>query len=247
MTIEIILAEFGSSRFNNGDAALPTDRLEPSLSSFRKHFPEAQFTVYTDQDWPCSAGVRVVTVDPPFDRRHERYGNRANDWAQAWGLLQSKAEVAIAVDSDLLCVSDRVRDIIPIAKRFGLCMPVNGRHLLWRDARSQCDGGKVQDESRGSGMCHCTAFWAIGSRLHRALLQEYCEQIVYDAEHGCGARGPLSLGRAQWKVGASPYTLPSHWCVTGSNLWIEPEHAIILHVGHKAVSDRYRELIASQG
>lgn len=245
-SIELIFAEFGESRYNNGDAKLPLDRLEPSLSSFMKYFPEATATVYTDQDWPDTDRYRVAKVDPPFDRSHPRYGNRANDYYDAHGLLESSADVAIALDSDLVVVSDRVQDLIPLAQHFGLCMPVNGRHLVYRDARSDCDGGKVRDDTHGSAMCHCTALWAFSEETetgHRMLLEEYLVQIVDDAQRNTGARGPLSLWRAQWERRLAPYTLPSHYCVTGSNLWVPAEDAIVLHVGHQAVQTHYASLL----
>lgn len=249
MRIEIVMAEFGESRFNNGDASLPGERLEPSLSSFFKHFPEATAKVYTDQPWLSTDRITFVRVDPPFDRKHGRFGNRANDWAQAHGLLQSQADVAIAIDSDLLVVSNRVRALIPLAMTFGLCMPVNGRHLVYRDARSDCDGGRVDDETAGASMCHCTALWAFGTKRgpsDRQLLEQYCEFIQYDAQANRGARGPLSLWRAQWETGITPYTLPSHYCVTGSNLWVPADDAIVLHVGHAEVVTKYSDLIARQ-
>ena len=146
----------------------------------------------------------------------------------------------------MLIVSDRIRDVLPLTLQFGLCMPVNGRHLVYRDARSDSDGGPVGDGSHGSGMCNCTAFWSFRTnhQLHRKLLAAYCQQMLEDAGSGKGARGPLSLWRAQWKTGIFPYTLPSHYCVTGSNLWVPAEHAICLHVGHDDVAQKYADLIA---
>lgn len=238
MDIEIIFAEFGSNRGNAGDAKLPKDRLQPSMGSFKEHFPEARFTVYTDQPWK----TEDATVKPsvcPFDTRHDRYGWRCNDYFQAYGLITSTADVAIAMDSDLVVHDKRVRAIIPLAQKFGLCMPVNGRHLVWRDARSTCDGGPVADESLGMGMCQCTAFWAYNPKKLSMypLLDAYLKCIIRDAALGRGARGPLSFWRACWETGSFPYTLPIQWCVTGSNLDV-PE-PVILHVGHDAVKEKF--------
>lgn len=249
MKLEIILAEFGPSRGNAGDSDLPADRLEPSLSSFLRYFPEATAKVYTDQPWKGRDRVEVCQVTvPTFNTKHPRYGWRENDYWCARGILESKADIAISVDSDLLIVSKRIRSLIPLAQKFGLCMPVNGRHLVYRDARSDCDGGRVDDETEGGGMCHCTALWAFetqGDGLHRHLLETYCDQIQLDALENKGARGPLSLWRAEWKTGISPYTLPSHYCVTGSNLWVPAADAIVLHVGHESVKQNYQSLIES--
>lgn len=249
-TIEFILAEFGPDRGNNGDAKLPTHRLEPSISSFRKHFPEAKFTVYTDQDWESTDQYSVVNVDPPFDKSHPRYGNRCNDWAQPYGMLQSTADIAIGIDSDLLVVNPEVRTIIPLVMQFGMCIPVNGRHIVWRDAASDCDGGPVQDETHGMGTCLCTAFMAMQTYndTSREMMLSYRDRVIHDAQHGYGARGPLSLWRAMWDTGIFPFVLPTHWCVTGSNLWLAEDYKgkplpIILHAGHAATLDQYKRLL----
>lgn len=247
--IEFIFAEFGGNRSNEGDSTLDYEsRLDPSHSSFAKHFPDASFTLYTDKDIEVE-GVETVKVRPPFATSHYRYGWRANDWAQAYGLLQSEADIAIAIDSDLLIVNDKVTSIVALTERFGMCMPTNGRHIVWRDSKSECDGGDVSDDSLGCGLCHCTAFWALqtSSDRHRMLLEEYLKTIQFDASENRGARGPLSLWRASWATGISPYTLPREWCITGSNLG-EPIYKgapipIILHAGHKDVLDHYKDII----
>lgn len=251
-SIELIFAEFGESRANAGDASLPIARLEPSLSSFKKHFPEATVAVYTDQPWEDTDDYTVRRVDSPF-AKHPREGNRLNDYFQVIGLLDSYADVALAIDSDLMIVSKDVQAIVPLTINFGLCMPVNGRHLVWRDARSTCDGGPVNDPSLGMGMCHATALWAFSANnrtpSHTKLLEAYLEQIRDDAKANRGARGPLSLWRAEWKMCVSPYTLPVQWCVTGSNLGDSMAGnrtvPVILHVGHDAVRAHYADLIAA--
>lgn len=253
-SIDIIFAEFGPSRANAGDATLPGDRLEPSLSSFKRHFPEASVVVYTDQPWESTERYRVVKVDPPFDRKHPRYGNRANDWGQPYGALQSKADIVMWADSDLLIVNDDVRSIITLTELFGLCAPPNGRYLLWRDAASPLDGGPTagfdgSDETRGCDMCHCTAFMSLWTRSDdgRDLLRSYCDQLIHDAEFNRGARGPLSFGRAVYVSRLFPYTLPREFCITGSNLGDVESRGrtvpIILHVGHETVRQHYRELV----
>lgn len=246
MDVEIIFAEFGENRENAGGANLK-GRLEPSLSSFRKYFPEARFTVYTDQDWTLD-GVHVEQVKSPFGN-HPRKGWRDNDAFQVYGLLHSEAEIAIAVDSDLVIVNRNVRSLLALTEKFGLCMPVNGRHLVWKDAKSTCDGGPVHDGSLGMGMCHATALWSFctQSSLHRTLLEAYLRQIHCDAEGNRGARGPLSLWRAEWDTGVAPYTLPVQWCITSSNMgpvkYKNETEPVILHVGHPAIHEHYRELL----
>lgn len=255
MQVEIILAEFGADRQNAGGGSLPLSRFEPSLSSFRKYFPDAMFTFYTDQDdvdVERGTNVRVRKLDPPFDKNEPRYGWRANDWAQGIGLMRADRDIAIAIDSDLLCVNQDVQSIIPLCHNFGMCMPSNGRHIVWRDSMSECDGGNVFDKSLGCGMSRCTAFWALSTRseMHLELIRNYVVQIEQDAKKKRGARGPLSLWRAEWSTRISPYGLPREWCITGSNLG-DLYHKgrtvpIILHVGHESVREHYKEIIEAQ-
>lgn len=249
MTIEFIFAEFGDNRANCGDAALPVERLEPSLSSFSKHFPEATFKVYTDQAWESTDKVEVVTIVPPFDKGHARYGNRCNDYYQPFGMLRSKADIAIGIDSDLLVVNPEVRTIIDLTMKFGMCVPVNGRHIVWRDAASDSDGGPVEDESHGMGPCLCTAFMAMrtDSEQHQRLVAAYEAHVLHDAVTQKGARGPLSLWRAMWETGVYPCILPTHWCVTGSNTHLATDYngrplPVILHAGHQATVEKYGHL-----
>lgn len=244
VSVELIMAEFCGERANAGDnKALPPGRTEPSLSSFQRHFPGMKATLYTDQDWESTKDCRVVKVEPPFEPRG-RYGWRCNDYYQAYGLLESKADLAIAVDSDLLIVNDNVKTIIPLAQKFGLCMAVNGRHVVHRDAKSDSDGGPVKDPTLGYGMCHCTAFWAYWTRgpsQFASLLKHYCHEVIEGAKNRTGARGPLALWRAEWMTGTRIYTLPVQWCVTASNMGLGGE--VILHVGHDRIMEHYKGLI----
>lgn len=245
-SVEIILAEFGVKRLSAGDVDLPDDRLEPALSSFGVHFPEATATVYTDQQWTIP-DVTCVQVDPPFRRDHPRYGWRANDYYKAIGLRNSKADVAIYVDADMVALGPQVRYILGLAASFGLCLPHNGRLIAGADAQSGCDGGPLP------GRCAYQAaynggFWAIGKRRtdHVGLLEAYCDQIIDDAGARLGARGPLCMARAVANTGIYPYLLPFQWCVTTSSVemvkhvaeasGIEPA---VAHVGQEAVHKVY--------
>ena len=51
ISIEFCFCEFGENRTNAGGNKLSNqDRLEPSLSSLKKYFPNAIYTVYSDFD-----------------------------------------------------------------------------------------------------------------------------------------------------------------------------------------------------
>ena len=62
MSIEIILCEFGEKRNSAGGAGniLPTNRLEPTYSTFKKYFPNALFTLYTNiQNLTCNNNIKA--------------------------------------------------------------------------------------------------------------------------------------------------------------------------------------------
>lgn len=227
MQVELCFAETGTHRTNAGDAELPESRLEPSRSSFLRYFPEA---------WVTDLGERSVA--PIFEESHPRYPWRFNDLYQAVGLLESKADFVIAIDSDLVVVSEDVRTILPLAEAFGLCLPVNGRHFVYRDAQSTCDGGELDDPTEGMGMALATGLWAFDTQHYRAraLLEEYVAQMQ---TRPC--RGPLALWRAQYATGIHAYALPPQWLVTGNMPKLE--HPIVLHAGHTTVTDLYPELM----
>jgi hypothetical protein len=238
-SIELIFAESGEVRTNAGDTVLPDDRLEPSLSSFLRHFPDAKVTVYTDQDWPSTDRYELRTVENPYGD-HPRAGHRFNDFYKAKGVLYSKSDTAIGIDSDLLVVSDDITALPHLAGMFGLCLPANGRWTVRRDALSDCDGGKLDNEPFGSSLSHATGLWARGAHdpFGERLLIAYLLEM---STRPC--RGPLALWRAQNAAGISPTTLPPHWLVTGNMPLDHITDPIVLHAGHQNVLDHYAELI----
>lgn len=242
-TIELVMAEFGAERLSAGDAILPAkDRLNPTLDSFRKHFPEAKVSLYTD----CPAafagvensGVIVRHIqNPKFNAKHSRYGWRCNDYYSVMGLVESEADISIAMDADMMIVSDDVRAIIPLTSRFGMCIPANGRFIVRSDANA-VDGSDRDDESLLTG--HAYAMSPISVQQHckrsRHLLTVYLDEMRRNP-----VRGPLAMWRAVWASFIHPYLLPPQWCVCSEQCGIGQE--IILHVGHKRVADWYVERI----
>ena len=88
LDIELIMSEFGTRRRNCGGADLAENgRLDPTLGGFRRVFPNATVTLYTDYDCDVEGDIRIIKVRPVFDSEHERYGWRAHDYYQIFGLL----------------------------------------------------------------------------------------------------------------------------------------------------------------
>ena len=93
-----------------------------------------------------------------------------------------------------------------------------------------------EDVTRGNGMSNNMSpiSFFTKSEAGRKLLEHYCKEMEVHP-----VRGPLAMWRAIWKSGVNPYMLPFQWCVCDMSVGISD--VIILHTGHKKVSDYYLE------
>ena len=124
--VTLVMAEFGPQRKNAGGSALPLDRLEPTLSTFRETFPECDIKLYTDNTDLLVEGVSVDVVDPPaiFDKRNRRYNWRCNDYYKIIGLQKVQTKFAIAMDADMVISNAKLfRTILPMVDKFGIAVP----------------------------------------------------------------------------------------------------------------------------
>ena len=246
MNIEFIFAEFGlRSNANQPDSFTDEYRLDPTYSSVKEFFPEAKLTLYTDieelgKNYP-DVEVRLVDIDEsPFTKSNHRWGWHCCDYYEAKGLLESTADVAISVDSDLMFVSPDVRTILPITKRFGVCVPTNERQMVKVDGiHTRGNDGDYhldEDESKGNLLTY-DLWWCsfdVSDNRGRAWLSEFCRLMETNPK-----RAPLQMSRASWNTGIHPYSMPQQWGV-GSG-YIGCGNEIILHVGHTNVQDHYLE------
>ena len=127
MSIEFIFSEFGSrSNANQPDSFTDEFRLDPTYSSVKQYFPEAKLTLYTDikelgKNYP-DVEIKLIDIDKsPFTKSNHRWGWHCCDYYEAKGLLNSTADIAISVDSDLMFVSDEVRTITYGSKIWYMC------------------------------------------------------------------------------------------------------------------------------
>jgi hypothetical protein len=242
-TVELIMSEFGRGRLNAGDAQLSnSDRLNPTLDSFRNIFPQASVTLFTDQDIAVGDAVSIRKVSPPFDRDQPRYGWRSHDYYQALGMLESSADIAIAMDADMRIVSENFRTIVQFAEIFGFAAPINPRLLLKIDGGFGADSTYVpaSDRTMGLGMTYNLTPMAFSTahRNARLLLERYCEKMMQNP-----GRGAVHLADASYQIGYQFCVLPPQWCVCSPrdldsrHMWQE---AIALHVGHKDVWPRWK-------
>ncbi|MEO1712681.1 MAG: hypothetical protein AAFU60_05040 [Bacteroidota bacterium] len=243
MKVEFIFSEFGSRELANQPFSGEL-RLHPTFQSVRRFFEGANLVLYTDQEeigekYP-GVELRIIDVDKsPFDRKNHRWGWHCCDYYQVQGLLESKADIAISVDSDLVFVSEEVRTILPIIERFGICVPTNPRQLVKVDGiHTRGNDGDYridEDESRGNLLTY--DLWWMGfdpmDQRGRRWLEEFSSLMQANPK-----RGPLQLTRACWNTGIFPYSMAKQWGVGKDDLGIGNE--IILHAGHEEVIDFYK-------
>ena len=248
MKIELVMAEFGSGRTNMGGNTFEgTQRLDPTLTTFTKYFDDVSLTLYTDTEFEIVTDIPINIInvkDSIYDNNfissagEHRLGNRCNDYYKVKGLLESKADFAISMDSDMYVVSDEVKTLLPLTEKFGICLPENPRLQVRFDGIRGMDADYTLDEdpTRGNGMSNNMSPISLFTKSEngRKLLEYYCKEME---EHP--VRGPLAMWRAIWKSGVNPYMLPFQWCVCDMNVGIND--VIILHTGHKKVSDYYLE------
>ena len=222
--ITFVFAEFG----DNID-------LNPSFQSLQKYFPKAKYVLYTDK-FINIKNVITKKVDGIFDKNHKRYGWRANDYWKVKGLLEADTEYAISFDTDMKIVSDDIKTILPLTKRFGCCLPANPRLLVKIDNTKGQDGDKKFNIIKGNGfipnMSPITFYTS--DKKTRKLLELYVDSMKSNP-----LRGPVKMWRAIWSSDCNPYLLPFQWCVCEEHLGIGNE--IILHVGHDKVKNYYKD------
>ena len=247
MKVEFIFSEFGSrATANQPDNLTDEFRLDPTYSSIKKFFPEAKITLYTDtkefgknyQD----VEIRLIDVEKqsPFTKSNPRWGWHCCDYYEVKGLLDSNADIAISVDSDLMFVSDEIKSIIPITEKFGVCVPTNERQLVKVDSihtRGNDGDYHIGEDSSNGNLLTYDLWWSsfnTKNKRARKYLEEFCSLMKTNPK-----RAPLQMSRAAWNTGVYPYSMAQQWGV-GSG-YIGCGNEIILHVGHLNVQDYYLE------
>jgi len=219
-SLTIVMAQFGDRR----------RELQPSLSSFRRYFPEAVFRLYTDERFSCD-GVDVRQVKVPFSG-YRRY-NRTNNHYKLVGLIDADTDIAIAIDSDMDIVSADVRMILDLTRRFGACVPSNSRFIVKNDARVGIDGCSMPGPA---GVMHAMNFTPISFLRGHEDARRFLVSAIRESETN-PTRGPVIIARAVWSSGFQPCLLPPQWCLCAPDVGIKDE--IILHVGHEVVQKKY--------
>ena len=212
MKVVVIFAEF--------------NRAKPDTSNVRRYFPEADIQIYGKND--CED---IFEPGP-------RWGYRMNDYWKVRKCLDSDADVAIALDSDMRIVSDDVKVLPQLAAAFGVCLPANPRKLVRIDTKIGADSDGQLDESHGTGFAYNCGVIAINCTKLHAMGYE-CARVFCEIMEEKPVRGPLAWWRAAWDTGFAPFLLPPQWCVCAEDVGIGNE--IILHEGHDAVRRYYQK------
>ncbi len=245
MTLEFIFSEFGPRDKANQQWVSSLSRLDPTYSSVKQFFPEAKLTLYTDRpeiknDYK-DIEVKIINIEnSPFNKNNSRWGWHCCDYYQAFGLLDSSADIAISIDSDLMFTSNEVKTLIPIIEKFGICVPTNERQLVKVDATytrgNDGDYHIGEDKSQGNLLTYDLWWAGFNTKDNRArkYLKEFCRLMETNPK-----RAPLQMTRAAWNTGIYPYSMPQQWGV-GSG-YIGCKNEIILHLGHENVQDYYLE------
>lgn len=235
LSIEFLFAEFGEHRTNGGGASFDAEsRLDPSISTLRKYFPNATYTVYSDFDLNID-GVNLIKVKSPVAHpNHERYGYRTADYYKFYSLVNSKADFKCVLDSDMQIVSSDVIALINLTEKFGFCVPYNDRQLLRLDMQISKDTQEIDDDSKGLGHSYNQSPMTLWKNDTRGLeFYENCAEIMKTDP----SRASLVMWKTAWKTGIYPYILPKQWCVCDGNEGIGNE--VILHVGHNSIKEYY--------
>jgi len=220
MTIEFIFSEFREG-VSNGFKQLGSYgnkyRLDPTYSSIKKYFPDSKVTLYTDQlhlkdSYPDVNVIPTFVKDSPFDENNPRWGWHCCDYYQVKGMLESKSDVAVGIDRDMIFMSEDVKTIIPLTENFGFCMVINPRAFV------KCDGIHTrgqdmdyhigEDESMGNLLTYNNHFVSLHTKNKngRKFYETFLEIMGNNPK-----RGPLQFSRTCWKSKLYPYVLPKQW------------------------------------
>lgn len=235
--IEFIFSEFNENRVNAGGADLThISRLEPSLSSLRNFFPHAQYTVYSDFDLNIE-GVELVKITEPIlqnQKEHPRHFYHLADYYKFKGLIDSDADIAISIDSDMFVWSDLIYSLITITDRLGFCVPSSSSQSMNYEIQSHFDTIPIHDNSLGMGAnCNITPMTlAKHSERGKLFYQKCCEWLEKNP-----SRASIAMWNAIWETKIYPYVIPKEFCVVRGNEGIGNE--VLLHIGHPSISEYY--------
>ncbi len=237
LSIEFIFSEFNENRVNAGGADLSHQlRLDPSLSTLKQYFPEAKYTVYSDFDLKID-GVHLKKVDNPVlqDKKDlKRHFYHLADYYKFQGMLESEADIAISIDSDMFVLNENIYSLIYLTDKFGFCVPNSSAQSMNFEIETSLDTIPVTDDSKGFGTTSNITPMTLSkkSAAGKLFYEKCCENMEKEP-----SRASIVMWKAAWESGVYPYFLPKEFCVCRGNEGLGNE--VILHVGHPTVAEFY--------
>ncbi|UQB67760.1 hypothetical protein [Epilithonimonas zeae] len=237
LSIEFIFSEFNEERVNAGGADLSHQlRLDPSLSTLKKYFPNAKYTAYSDFDLKIK-GVHLKKIEKPIlqdKKKMERHFYHLADYYKFKGMLESEADIAISIDSDMYVLNDNVYSLIYLTEKFGFCVPNSSARSMNFEIETSLDTIPVTDESKGFGTTSNITPMTLSKKSEAGkLFYKKCCEIMEKEP----SRASIVMWKAAWESGVYPYFLPKEFCVCRGNEGLGNE--VILHVGHPSVAEFY--------
>ena len=237
LNIEFIFSEFNENRVNAGGADLGNhSRLDPSLTTLRQYFPNAKYTVYSDFDLKID-GVQLKKVENPVlqDKKQlPRHFYHLADYYKFKGMLESEADIAISIDSDMFVLNENIYSLIRLTERFGFCVPNSSAQTMNFEIETSLDTMPINDDSDGYGTtCNITPMTLSKKSEAGKLYYEKCCEIMIEEP----SRASIVMWKAAWETKNYPYLLAREFCVCRGSEGIGNE--VILHVGHPSVSKFY--------
>ncbi len=235
LSIEFCFSEFGKNRVNAGGNHFTGSRLDPSISTLKRFFPKAKYTVYSDFDLEIP-GVNLIKIvtSPIKNDNHPRHFYRVADYFKFKSLLNSEADFKCVIDSDMFAVSEEIYRLVYLTQTFGACAPYNTRNLLLQDMSKSLDTKEIADLSNGFGHSYNQSPMTLWKNF------EPGEQF-YNACCNWMIKEPSRASRVMWnaakETGFSPYLLPAQFCVCEGDIGVGNE--VMLHVGHPKVAEYY--------
>lgn len=237
LKIEFIFSEFNEERVNAGGADLSKqNRLDPSFSTLKQYFPDAKFTVYSDFDLKIE-GVHLKKIENPVlqDQKNlPRHFYHLADFYKFKGMLDSDADIAVSIDSDMFVWSENIYSLITLTEKFGFCVPNSSAQSMNFEIATSLDTLPISDDSKGFGTtCNITPMSLSKKSENGKKYFEKCCEIMQKEP----SRASIVMWKASWETGVSPYFLPKEFCVCRGSEGISNE--VILHVGHPSVAKYY--------
>lgn len=235
--IEFVFSEFNENRVNAGGSEFNLgSRLDPSLSSLRKFFPDAQYTVYSDFDLNIE-GVQLKKVENPVlqDKTdHPRHFYHLADYYKFKGMLDSDADIVVSIDSDMFIWSENIYRLIYLTEKFGYCIPSSSGRSMNFEVETSMDTIPIRDESNGFGVtCNITPMsLSKNSDAGRKYYEMCCQKLEEEP-----SRASIAMWKAAWETGLIPYFLPKEFCVVRGLEGMG--HEVLLHIGHPEVAKYY--------